>query len=395
MEVDELSTLADYRLGAGYTQETFANELGVDRTTVGRWERGTQDPQPWQRPDLAQALKIPLTLLNDVLRRTKRQATARKLSTANTPHLVKHGDNGLPPEHREVDCRALRATSHMFVPVFLGADLLAAVIESMDLSPGAIQEVTCETGPVEHPDRPCQLYVFPWGVAVFHLTEELSLPTIARLAIWRRQTYRDVRAWITAWMRDVTASPHPQAHYVLSAYWVHEPLWSGTELETAMRLLSMPRVLLDRGGNGETPSLDDAESVEQGLIQEGFQDGRIDEFGIRGLSIGCASWAGVSYFPLAPARAIQVSDLVDSELLVQALWCYCHHIREQVEKGLDPVVAPEYGWRWMRAMRSRMTVARPQETAQHASMRTALLETSELGKHLTAAVELLRETNGE
>lgn len=54
------SSLAACRLAAGYTQETFAEKLRVERGTVGRWERGVQSPQPWQRPDLATALDITL-----------------------------------------------------------------------------------------------------------------------------------------------------------------------------------------------------------------------------------------------------------------------------------------------------------------------------------------------
>lgn len=72
MAIQPSSPLADCRHAAGYTQETFADKLGVDRTTVGRWERGVQSPQPWQRPDLATALDISLDHLDDLLRRTKR-----------------------------------------------------------------------------------------------------------------------------------------------------------------------------------------------------------------------------------------------------------------------------------------------------------------------------------
>ncbi|MBP2474804.1 transcriptional regulator with XRE-family HTH domain [Crossiella equi] len=72
MATQPLSPFADCRHAAGYTQETFADKLGVDRTTVGRWERGVQSPQPWQRPDLATALDISLDHLDDLLRRTKR-----------------------------------------------------------------------------------------------------------------------------------------------------------------------------------------------------------------------------------------------------------------------------------------------------------------------------------
>ncbi|WP_434443507.1 hypothetical protein [Lentzea sp. E54] len=286
-------------------------------------------------------------------------------------------------------------TSHKFVPVHLGPELLSTLIERANLVPGSVQWADCHVGQVEHPAGHCDLYAFPWGVAVFHLTEELSVPNIASLAMWRRQTYRETRQWATEWLCALIGSDRPIAHYVLSAYWLHESPWSGQDLDTAMRLLSMPRVLLDRGTDEAGPSLHHAELVEQTLLREGFHDSRIDEFGIRGLSIGCASWAGLSYYPQAAGRALQMSDLVDCELLVQALWCYCHRVHEQVEQGCDPVVPPEYGWRWIRAVRSRLTVARPQETAQHAAMRRAVLETSELGKHLTTALELLRDTSGE
>ena len=53
----------DRRLGAarraaGHTQESLAELLGVDRTTVARWERGTRHPHPWFRPKLAAALHV-------------------------------------------------------------------------------------------------------------------------------------------------------------------------------------------------------------------------------------------------------------------------------------------------------------------------------------------------
>jgi transcriptional regulator with XRE-family HTH domain len=76
MANQQLSPLADCRGAGGYTQESFAEKLGVDRSTVGRWERGVQAPQPWQRPDLAAALDISLDHLDDILRRTKRSSNA-------------------------------------------------------------------------------------------------------------------------------------------------------------------------------------------------------------------------------------------------------------------------------------------------------------------------------
>lgn len=60
--------LANRRVVAGYTQEGLAEALGVDRTTIGRWERGAQVPQPWQRPDLAYKLGVTLEQLDGLLR---------------------------------------------------------------------------------------------------------------------------------------------------------------------------------------------------------------------------------------------------------------------------------------------------------------------------------------
>jgi transcriptional regulator with XRE-family HTH domain len=77
-----LSPLADCRQAAGYTQASLAKEIRVDRTTVGRWERGSQPPQPWQRPKLAAALNLTLEQLNELIRQTKEIHDAALVGTA-------------------------------------------------------------------------------------------------------------------------------------------------------------------------------------------------------------------------------------------------------------------------------------------------------------------------
>src|SRR5437660_64900 len=59
--------LARRRAAMGFTQETLAEHLGVERSTVARWERGTMTPQPWNRPVLAKALKVSHDTLADFL----------------------------------------------------------------------------------------------------------------------------------------------------------------------------------------------------------------------------------------------------------------------------------------------------------------------------------------
>lgn len=55
------------RKGAGFTQEELAYRLGVDRSTVGRWEIGQTEPLPWLRPKLADLLGVTRARLGELL----------------------------------------------------------------------------------------------------------------------------------------------------------------------------------------------------------------------------------------------------------------------------------------------------------------------------------------
>ncbi|MFE1912335.1 helix-turn-helix transcriptional regulator [Streptomyces anandii] len=59
--------LAERRQAVGLTQEVLAERLGVDRSTIVRWEAGTASPQPWMRPRLATELKVTVDELDDLL----------------------------------------------------------------------------------------------------------------------------------------------------------------------------------------------------------------------------------------------------------------------------------------------------------------------------------------
>ncbi|OOC54538.1 MULTISPECIES: helix-turn-helix domain-containing protein [Nocardiopsis] len=50
--------LAQQRKSAGLSQEKLAGLLGVERSTVVRWETAETEPQPWVRPKLARALQV-------------------------------------------------------------------------------------------------------------------------------------------------------------------------------------------------------------------------------------------------------------------------------------------------------------------------------------------------
>jgi tetratricopeptide (TPR) repeat protein/transcriptional regulator with XRE-family HTH domain len=59
--------LAQRRKAVGLTQEQLAERLGVERTTVVRWERGETQPLPWLRPRLARALGVSADRLEELL----------------------------------------------------------------------------------------------------------------------------------------------------------------------------------------------------------------------------------------------------------------------------------------------------------------------------------------
>ena len=59
--------LAQRRKAVGLSQERLAEVIGVDRVTIGRWERTETEPQPWHRQRLARALKVSVEELDALL----------------------------------------------------------------------------------------------------------------------------------------------------------------------------------------------------------------------------------------------------------------------------------------------------------------------------------------
>lgn len=57
----------DRRKAVGYSQESLAARLGVDRSTVVRWEGGCTEPQPYIRPKLAKLLAVTPSELDGLL----------------------------------------------------------------------------------------------------------------------------------------------------------------------------------------------------------------------------------------------------------------------------------------------------------------------------------------
>lgn len=97
------SRLAERRRIVGLTQEALAERLGVDRSTVVRWDAGTASPQPWMRPRLAAELDISVDELNELLSdvpdplgtQGRESGHERAVTTLTTAAKLRHEFDGL------------------------------------------------------------------------------------------------------------------------------------------------------------------------------------------------------------------------------------------------------------------------------------------------------------
>jgi hypothetical protein len=283
----------------------------------------------------------------------------------------------------------LRLISNKFMPVYVGPGTVAKLGNSLPVSRTSVDWADVWRMEVEHPRGICTLYGFPWGCLVYHLEEKLVTDTVAEVAVWRQGSYPLEIEWAGKHARTLLDSDTNGPEYAFSAFWVESIKWQGEHLITALNLLCNQKSLLDQGE--DSPSLSHAKLVEIAFFREGYSDPRILEFGTSGISYAYASWSAVAYYPIGGRRALPLDALVEFEILVQSLWCYCHHVRSQVEAGCDPNIPDGYDWRWLRSVMSRVVNATPQETAQHMAMRTTILKTSELDNHLSTALEILKD----
>ncbi len=227
----------------------------------------------------------------------------------------------------------------------------------------------------------CTLYAWPFGSVILHLVEDVEFPDVTSLAFWRYESYPENLEWAAEQVSALTQAP-ATGSYVLSFYWVHSPIWSGRILDSALKIICSPRVLLE--------SDRDAAGAERELLAEGFEHGDMRPFGVQGVSLGYASWSGVVYHAFDD-RALAEEQIVAVELDVQSIWSYCAHIADSIEQGQEPRIEPGYGSAFIRASRSRLLTPRPQESDAHRSMRDAIVQTSGLPLHLTNAMETLKD----
>ncbi|HEY0688572.1 MAG TPA: helix-turn-helix domain-containing protein, partial [Kribbella sp.] len=104
----ERPRLVRRRKALGFTQESLARHLKVERSTVMRWEHGEADPKPWRRADLAKALQLSPKELDDLLNEPQRPpADDQASSIANPAHPAQ-------PDLAEIDDMNRRELLRLF-----------------------------------------------------------------------------------------------------------------------------------------------------------------------------------------------------------------------------------------------------------------------------------------
>ena len=350
-------------------------------------ERGREIDEDREPPSLDSVLKCIGRVERGEIRRPGGDFYAPAFALAlGVPVAELFGEDDTAPSTR---ASGLAVTSHQIVPVFVGADTAAALAADPSFRGSDWEWSRLASRDLDHPTGSCTAYVLEWGVVVFHISHQLDLANVAELATWRKNAHDRTFTQATALLRGLLDDPTAAGpEYVLSAFWIDNPIWTGSTLDTAVRLMCVPSVLLDRRLDDDERLLAKAEVAEQAHLRNGFTHPDVEEFGVSGVSIGCASWSGVVYLPLSPDRALQPEEFISFEVVAQGLWCYSSHI---LTTDTHDHLPDRYGWRFLRACRARLTAAGPVETGQVRMMRDAILATSRLTDRLTQAQAILRD----
>ncbi|MGH3775260.1 MAG: hypothetical protein ACRDRR_05910 [Pseudonocardiaceae bacterium] len=104
--------------------------------------------------------------------------------------------------------------SHTFIPAFVGAEVASALSTAGQWNHVDDQWTECRRRAVEHPAGSCNLYLWPFGVALFHLVEDLALDSVAQLSVWRRITYEQNMQWAHDQLRALTGGEVDGQPYV-------------------------------------------------------------------------------------------------------------------------------------------------------------------------------------
>jgi len=145
------TALVAARKAAGFTQESLATKVGVERTTVFRWESGETVPTPWSRPGLAALLGIS----NDQLTRLLGQPTADTATSTAPPdeHPAQPPEPTTTTHHAATGLLPARGTAEngesvSTVLVHMHTERVLSPRPAGQVDPTAIDELTAQVADI-------------------------------------------------------------------------------------------------------------------------------------------------------------------------------------------------------------------------------------------------------
>lgn len=334
-------------------------DLAVDGNMVSRWERGIR-PSRFYARWIAEAYS--------------RSAVELGLTTRPAPRTLgsTRGSN-----------RTLVVRSHTFVPVYCSTP---AALEAVTTRPPSAAAYQAAAG--RQYASSLSAHAFPFGIVVLHIREEIEFPGVAWLAAWRKATYHHVRRAIDSELATISGAAPTE--YVFSMYDILQHPWApGRQLRSGVRLVSMPSVLLSRSERWDVSQaeISRGHELEARLIAQGFEHSEIHEFGISGVSVGCASWSAIAYHALGPEKHVGSDRLVNIEVLTQALWAWCSRVTADQRPLAD---YPSFGVEGLRSYAARLAApSQPMEGTDECLAREAIVNTSRLRSMLDQAERFL------
>lgn len=238
---------------------------------------------------------------------------------------------------------------------------------------------------------------FNFPVSVLHLVLKRTFPSLSHFASWRRRTYNQILSpEFPTFLINMDPSLdnnsamelelYGKPGYILSICELHSAVGPRSDLETILKLISNPRLLLEE--DTQIPS-EVAIKHEEQLFQNGLIQGDFEAFGIPKISCGYASWSGLSYQVLDEARALGMDKIIHYELGIQALWYFSYLIgKNALNSELHGVSHKE-----IMNILSSLLIGEATEHTEDRKMREAVIRTSRLESVVRTAHSILMEGN--
>jgi DNA-binding winged helix-turn-helix (wHTH) protein len=303
------------------------------------------------------------------------------VNTIENDHLAPSVNATVPDEYL--------VSSHLFVPIYLGAGVFEENKGDLKESPWVRYR--------ESPLGEGRLCILHNGIAVWHLTKTMRFQSMSVVARWRRQIYDEILDEKSGLTKHIEKLIHDvgsrsgsilpnkigKPGYVLSAMLLESPRWSNIHrIKNAVRLLSSLTPLDSKLKRKK----EEERALERRILEDGFVDPEMREFGVRGRDIGFASWDGVSYFSLDSTSSGIMHDLIEFEIAVQATWWFAKCLSDEMMtygKSLKARLGDEI--EALQEMFARVESIGPRETPSQRTMIEAILHTSRVER-------LVRET---